>query len=106
MENMGTAKFVFGYKYSATEIEQLHSSVFPEDEIRRAQFFEDYEIGPTPVGEYFIGLTLAETLSSRTVEAEELKLKPNQLRELKYIMMNIRITEPPKFYIIVDLKEN
>lgn len=95
------ASFIFGYKYTAAEIDSLKETILPDDDMRRDQFFDDYLIGPTQEwGEWFLGITLAETQSSRPLAAEELKLTPNQLRELKYIMMNIRITEPPKFYII------
>lgn len=95
------ASFIFGYKYTSAEIDSLKETILPNDDMRRDQFFADYLIGPTQEwGEWFLGITLAETRSSRSVEAEELKLQPSQLRELKYIMMNIRITEPPKFYIV------
>lgn len=95
------ASFIFGYKYTSAEIDSLKETILPNDDMRKDQFFADYLIGPTQEwGEWFLGITLAETRSSRSVEAEELKLQPSQLRELKYIMMNIRITEPPKFYIV------
>lgn len=101
MESIGKAVFLFGYKYTAAEIDELKEKVFPEDSMRKNQFFADYLIGPTLTNEYFIGVKFAETDQYRHIEAEELKLQPSQLRELKYIMMNIRITEPPKFYITV-----
>lgn len=95
------ASFIFGYKYTSAEIDQLKQTVYPEDGLKHDQFFADYLVGPTQTwGEWFIGITLAETTSSKSIDAEELKLQPNQLRELKYIMMNIHVTEPPKFYII------
>lgn len=101
MEPTAKAAFLFGYKYTAAEIDELKEKVFPEDQIRKNQFFADYLIGPTSKNEYFIGVKFAETYEYRHIEAEELKLQPAQLRELKYIMMNIRITEPPKFYFAV-----
>ena len=95
------ASFIFGYKYTSAEIDQLKQTTLPDDDLKRDQFFIDYLIGPTQEwGEWFIGITLAESRSSRDVTAEELKLSQSQLRELKYIMMNLRITEPPKFYIL------
>lgn len=95
------ASFIFGYKYTSAEIDQLKQTTLPNDDLKRDQFFADYLIGPTQEwGEWFIGITLAESRASRDVTAEELKLSQSQLRELKYIMMNIRITEPPKFYIV------
>ena len=95
------ASFIFGYKYTSAEIDQLKQTTLPDDDLKRDQFFADYLIGPTQEwGQWFIGVTLAETRSSRHLEAEELKFTPAQMRELKYIMMNIRITEPPKFYLI------
>lgn len=101
MEPIAKAVFLFGYKYTAAEIDELKEKVFPEDPMRKNQFFADYLIGPTSKNEYFIGVEFAETDQDRHIEAEELKLQPSQLRELKYIMMNIRITEPPKFYMAV-----
>lgn len=95
------ASFIFGYKYTSAEIDQLKQTVYPKDGLKHDQFFIDYLIGPTQNwGEWFIGITMTEATSSRSVTAEELKLTEAQLRELKYIMMNIRITEPPKFYIV------
>lgn len=99
MESIAKAVFLFGYKYTAAEIDELREKVFPEDPMRKNQFFADYLIGPTSENEYFIGIKFIETYTERSVQAEELKLSSDQLRELKYIMMNIRITEPPKFYL-------
>ena len=99
------ASFIFGYKYTSAEIDQLKETVFPEDGLKHDQFFLDYLVGPTQDwGEWFIGVTIAETHASKHLLAEELKLTSMQLRELKYIMMNIHAVEPPKFYIICTEK--
>lgn len=95
------AAFIFGYKYNDAEMASLKETIMFDNPVEKQQFFEDYYLGgPKDIDEHFIGIVLAATQTSRAVEAEELKLKPSQLRELKYIMMHIRITEPPKFYIV------
>lgn len=97
------AAFIFGYKFTEEEIEKLKIKVFPEDETRKEKFFEDYCVGPTPDHDFFIGIIIEEAYSQQEVTAKDLKLKPNQLNELKYIMMHTHITEVPKFYLILSV---